>query len=329
MARLSRQSRNHATSTSERFGQDRPRRLRPRPRRPRLRAGVDRRHRAGRLPAAGLPVTNVSDVTGFPEMMDGRVKTLHPLIHGGILARRDQPDDLDAARAHGIGLIDLVVVNLYPFGKAAANPDDAVRRAGRGDRHRRAEPGARRRQELPRRARRGVARPTTRGCSTRWTRPAGPTLPFRFELARKAFAHTAAYDGAIAGDARDDHVRRGLTPRARRRPARRRLAARAEPAASVRDLRYGENPHQPAALVRRCRPTGSARPRCSRARSCRTRTCSTSTRPRASRSSSPSRRRSSSSTRTRAARRPARRSPRPTCARARPIRWRRSAASSG
>src|SRR5512141_3231886 len=75
------------------------------------------------LAAAGLPVTNVSDVTGFPEMMDGRVKTLHPAIHGGILARRNRPDDLDAIARQGITLVDLVVVNLYPFAKAAADPD--------------------------------------------------------------------------------------------------------------------------------------------------------------------------------------------------------------
>src|SRR5258708_34996420 len=74
------------------------------------------------LADAGLAVTSVSDITGFPEMMDGRVKTLHPLLHGGILARRDRPDDLAALDRHGIGLVDLVVVNLYPFRKAAANP---------------------------------------------------------------------------------------------------------------------------------------------------------------------------------------------------------------
>src|SRR5262247_3669808 len=75
------------------------------------------------LTDAGLPVTNVSAVTGFPEMMDGRVKTLHPLIHGGILARRSRADDVAAASAHGITLIDVVVVNLYPFVKAASNPE--------------------------------------------------------------------------------------------------------------------------------------------------------------------------------------------------------------
>src|SRR5580765_3978874 len=75
------------------------------------------------LTDAGLPVTNVSKVTGFPEMMDGRVKTLHPALHGGILARRDRPEDLAAVERHGIGLVDVVVVNLYPFATAAANPD--------------------------------------------------------------------------------------------------------------------------------------------------------------------------------------------------------------
>ena len=75
------------------------------------------------LQQAGLTVIAISEVTGFPEMMDGRVKTLHPLVHGGILARRARPDDLASAATHGITLIDLVVVNLYPFVKAASNPD--------------------------------------------------------------------------------------------------------------------------------------------------------------------------------------------------------------
>ena len=101
------------------------------------------------LAEAGLPVTNVSDITRFPEMMDGRVKTLHPLVHGGILARRAHAEDLEAARAHGIGLIDLVVVNLYPFVKTAANADVAFDDLDRADRHRRPEHGARGREELP------------------------------------------------------------------------------------------------------------------------------------------------------------------------------------
>src|SRR6478672_11669225 len=77
------------------------------------------------LTDAGLPVINVSDVTGFPEMMDGRVKTLHPAVHAGILARRDHPADLAAVDQHRIGLVDVVAVNLYPFARAAANPSTA------------------------------------------------------------------------------------------------------------------------------------------------------------------------------------------------------------
>src|SRR3712207_5828549 len=67
------------------------------------------------LQEAGLPVTEVADLTGFPEMMDGRVKTLHPAVHGGLLAIRDNPEHQAALAAHGIGAIDLLVVNLYPF----------------------------------------------------------------------------------------------------------------------------------------------------------------------------------------------------------------------
>src|SRR5476651_2171841 len=82
------------------------------------------------LAGAGLPVTEVGAHTGFPEMMDGRVKTLHPKIHGGLLARRDLPEHLAAAAAHGIALIDLVVVNLYPFEQTVAKPgvhfDEAI-----------------------------------------------------------------------------------------------------------------------------------------------------------------------------------------------------------
>jgi len=78
------------------------------------------------LAKAGLDVIGISDVTGFPEMMDGRVKTLHPKVHGGILARRHNPDDTAALNAHGIRPIDLVAVNLYPFAQAAARTDIAV-----------------------------------------------------------------------------------------------------------------------------------------------------------------------------------------------------------
>jgi AICAR transformylase/IMP cyclohydrolase PurH len=78
------------------------------------------------LAEAGLPVREVADYTGFPEMMDGRVKTLHPKVHGAILARRDVPEDVAAARQHGIELIDMVVVNLYPFRETVARPGVAL-----------------------------------------------------------------------------------------------------------------------------------------------------------------------------------------------------------
>jgi len=78
---------------------------------------------AKRIKDAGLPVIEVSDYTGFPEMLGGRVKTLHPKIHAGILARRDIPQHLDELKAHGIETIDMVVVNLYPFEKTISRPD--------------------------------------------------------------------------------------------------------------------------------------------------------------------------------------------------------------
>src|SRR4029079_14846047 len=138
----------------------------------------------------GPPVVNVSEVTGFPEMMDGRVKTLHPKIHGGILARRDRPDDLAAAAAHGIGLVDVVVVNLYPFAETARKPGvtfaelveqidtggpSMVRAAAKNFRDVLivVEPGD---------------YPALLAALDRT-----PSVEFRFNLMRKAIAHTAAY----------------------------------------------------------------------------------------------------------------------------------------
>src|SRR5436309_12642144 len=74
------------------------------------------------LADSGLPVTEVAEVTGFPEMLDGRVKTLHPKIHGGLLGRRDLPEHVAALQRHGIDAIDLLVVNLYPFEATVARP---------------------------------------------------------------------------------------------------------------------------------------------------------------------------------------------------------------
>ncbi|MDH5709796.1 MAG: bifunctional phosphoribosylaminoimidazolecarboxamide formyltransferase/IMP cyclohydrolase, partial [Hylemonella sp.] len=82
------------------------------------------------LAEKGLPVTEVAEVTAFPEMLDGRVKTLHPKVHGGLLARRDVPEHMAALKAHGIATIDLLVVNLYPFEATVAKPgctlEDAI-----------------------------------------------------------------------------------------------------------------------------------------------------------------------------------------------------------
>ena len=149
------------------------------------------------LAAAGLPVVGVSDVTGFPEMMDGRVKTLHPAIHAGILARRSRPDDLEAIARHGITPVDLVVVNLYPFAKAAQNPetpfDALVEEIDIGG------------PSLVRAAAKNfrdvlvVVDPADYPqVLDALRRPGGPDLEFRFKLMQKAFAHTGQYDSMIA-----------------------------------------------------------------------------------------------------------------------------------
>ncbi|MEY3517853.1 MAG: Bifunctional purine biosynthesis protein PurH, partial [Pseudomonadota bacterium] len=75
------------------------------------------------LSAQGLPVIEVAELTGFPEMLDGRVKTLHPMVHAGLLARREVPSHMQALKDHGISTIDILVVNLYPFEATVANPD--------------------------------------------------------------------------------------------------------------------------------------------------------------------------------------------------------------
>jgi len=197
------------------------------------------------LADAGLPVVNVSEVTGFPEMMDGRVKTLHPKIHGGILARRHRDEDLEAARAHGIGLVDLVVVNLYPFVQTAARPgiafDDLIEHIDIGG------------PSLVRAAAKNfrdvlvvVSPDDYPAVLAALDGAGGPTQAFRFDLARRAFAHTGAYDTAIASTLEEvtvegDSFRRepGQGPFA---PDHLLIDAR-----KLRDLRYGENPHQPAA----------------------------------------------------------------------------------
>jgi phosphoribosylaminoimidazolecarboxamide formyltransferase/IMP cyclohydrolase len=196
------------------------------------------------LTAAGLSVTNVSDVTGFPEMMDGRVKTLHPKIHGGILARRAHPDDLAAAATHGIGLIDLVCVNLYPFVQTAAKPDIAF-----ADLIEQIDIGG---PSLVRAAAKNfqdvlvVVSPSDYPAVLNELDGGGPSTAFRFALAQRAFAHTGAYDSAIASTLAEVQVdaERFVIPHQVIPLAPARLTFVAE---KLRDLRYGENPHQPAA----------------------------------------------------------------------------------
>jgi phosphoribosylaminoimidazolecarboxamide formyltransferase/IMP cyclohydrolase len=197
------------------------------------------------LSEAGLTVTSVSSVTGFPEMMDGRVKTLHPALHGGILARRDHPADLASLDQHGLALIDVVVVNLYPFVKAASNPatpfDALVEEIDIGG------------PSLVRAAAknfRGVLVVVDPGDYDRLLDEIdrGPSLAFRFELMRTALSHTAAYDSAIAS------TLAGITVDGEgqfERPASGPYSVFGERIdlsfQKLRDLRYGENPHQPAA----------------------------------------------------------------------------------
>jgi phosphoribosylaminoimidazolecarboxamide formyltransferase/IMP cyclohydrolase len=194
------------------------------------------------LAEAGLTVTSVSDLTGFPEMMDGRVKTLHPALHGGILARRDRDEDLAALARHGLELIDVVIVNLYPFVQAAANPstpfDALVEEIDIGG------------PSLVRAAAKNfrdvlvVVDPADYPAVLAALQET-PSLGFRFDLMRKALAHTAAYDTAISATLASVDVAEG---RFERRPPAGPFGDRVDLSLrKIRDLRYGENPHQRAA----------------------------------------------------------------------------------
>jgi len=204
------------------------------------------------LADAGLAVTSVSTLTGFPEMMDGRVKTLHPALHGGILARRDRPDDLAALETHGLGLIDVVVVNLYPFAKAAANPDTPfdhlVEEIDIGG------------PSLVRAAAKNfqgvliVVEPSDYPKLLQAV-DQGPTLEFRFDLMRKAIAHTASYDTMISGTLQTISVDGGRFVRSAGK-----IADQEFKLEKIRDLRYGENPHQTAAWFRPVTTAGAPRP---------------------------------------------------------------------
>jgi len=190
----------------------------------------------------GLAVTEVADYTGFPEMMDGRVKTLHPKVHGGILGRRGQDDAVMAE--HGIAAIDMVVVNLYPFAATVARPDCSLEEAienidiGGPTMVRAAAKNHRFVNIVVNASDYGAIveeMQANDGCTT---------LATRFDLAIKAYEHTAAYDGAIA-----NHFGTLVPGGSARFP--RTFNTQFHKA---QDMRYGENPHQQAAFYIEANP---------------------------------------------------------------------------
>ncbi len=200
------------------------------------------------LADAGLPVAEVAEHTGFPEMLDGRVKTLHPKIHGGLLARRDVPEHMAALKAHGITTIDLLVVNLYPFEATVAQPgctlEDAienidiggpamVRSAAKNWEHVAVLTDASQYAGV-------LAELQNQGAVQRAT---------RFALAVAAFNRIANYDAAIS-----DHLS-SMTLAGGGEPTRSDYPAQSNGRfVKLQDLRYGENPHQSAAFYRDLHP---------------------------------------------------------------------------
>ena len=203
------------------------------------------------LREAGLPVTDVSEVTGFPEMMDGRVKTLHPKVHGGLLALRDDPEHLAAMRTHGIQGIDLLCINLYPFQQTVAKPgvsfEEAIENIDIGG------PAMIRSAAKNHRFVLVVTSPDRYDKVLGDLRQHGGSScgKHRLKQAHRAFAQTAVYDTAIAeylstrldapaegGSASSDRLPQELPIKLTRK----------------QELRYGENPHQKAALYVDRRP---------------------------------------------------------------------------
>ncbi|MGE9548942.1 bifunctional phosphoribosylaminoimidazolecarboxamide formyltransferase/IMP cyclohydrolase [Snodgrassella sp. CS2] len=204
---------------------------------------------ASLLAKENIAVTEVADHTGFPEMLDGRVKTLHPKIHGGILARRDNAKHMNQLAAQAIGTIDLVCVNLYPFAATVAKQDctleDAIENIDIGG------------PAMVRSAAknwRDVAIVTDSNDYTaiidEIRKQSGLSEQTRFNLARKAFAHTAQYDGMIANYLTriDDKNLSGI-------PDLQTFSQQYNQSwLKIQDLRYGENPHQQAAFYRDLQP---------------------------------------------------------------------------
>jgi len=193
------------------------------------------------LAEQGLPVTEVSQHTGFPEIMEGRVKTLHPKIHGGLLCRRDKPEHLAQARANAIELIDLVVVNLYPFEQTVAKRDvhfeEAIENIDIGG------PSMLRSAAKNHQSVTVVCDPADYPATlTAMAGAPADLLALRRRLALKVFQRTASYDAAIARYLETQAAEPDLEALGGF-PATLTLSWK-----KAQSLRYGENPHQKAAL---------------------------------------------------------------------------------
>src|SRR6202012_3831443 len=186
---------------------------------------------------AGLTVKDISEHTGFPEMLDGRVKTLHPKVHGGLLYIRGNEKHEAAVKSHGIAPIDLVVVNLYPFEQTVAKPNvklhDAIENIDIGG------PSMLRSAAKNHDSGTVIVDPADYAEVSRQISTSGnTTLELRRQLAAKVYARTAAYDAAIAA-----HLQKEFSADKNALPAVLTISA-----PMVQPLRYGENPHQTAAL---------------------------------------------------------------------------------
>ncbi len=191
-----------------------------------------------------LPVVEVSSLTQFPEMLDGRVKTLHPMVHGGLLARRDFPEHMAALKKHGIDTIDMLVINLYPFNETVARDqcsfEDAVENIDIGG-PAMLRAAAKNHQDVT-----VLISPDDYAPVLAEMKANNNTVSYKTNLglAKKVFAHTAQYDGAIAnylsslGDGLDHKARSAY-------PETLHLAFE-----KVQEMRYGENPHQSAAFYK-------------------------------------------------------------------------------
>ena len=201
---------------------------------------------ARQLREAGLKVKDVSEHTGFPEMLDGRVKTLHPLVHGGLLAVRDNADHMEQVQRHGIGLIDMVVVNLYPFERVTQKKnvslDEAIENIDIGG------PSMLRSAAKNYRSVAVICNPDHYGEVLNELQQNNGLLPdsILFKLAIEAFKHTARYDDII-----QSFLGKRLSG-SEFEQLPNRMEFHFE---KVQDLRYGENPHQKAAVYK---PEGEA-----------------------------------------------------------------------